>query len=145
MKKIEVCVPLECVEPLRAELAGAGILTPTGVTLSCGLLRVGEVRPLDLKARKSRKQTHCKVELVVSDRLAPQAVRFIGGLLHARKGDAPLSHLTLLEVESSYLFEPGFEAPQPSRPERCTRKREASTTPLKAALTQQGLCTLLAA
>jgi hypothetical protein len=71
VKKIEVCAPVELLEPLRTELARGGIVT-SALIVSCGWPNAGELRPPGRKAQKGGKATRCKVELVVSDRFAPR-------------------------------------------------------------------------
>jgi hypothetical protein len=106
VKKIEVCVPVEFLEPLRTELVAGGIVS-SAVMVWCGWLKAGELGPASgRKGHKVPKASHCKVELVVSDRLAARAVQLITDLLLARKGDASASHLVVLEVAGSYHFEP---------------------------------------
>lgn len=105
MKKIEVCAPVELLEPLRAELAAGGIVTPA-LTVSCGWLNASDPWPAGQKAQKARAANHCKVELLVSDRLAPRAVQILSDLLLARKGDASAGRLVVLEVADNYHFEP---------------------------------------
>ena len=105
MKKIEVCVPVELLEPLRAELAAGGIVAPA-LTVSGGWLGAGDPWPAGQKAQKARAANHCKVELLVSDRLAPRAVQLVTDLLLARKRDASAGHLVVLEVADNYHFEP---------------------------------------
>ena len=105
MKKLEVCVPVDLLEPLRTELAAGGIVT-SAVTVSCGWLDPGNLGPAGPKAPKAGKATHCKVELVVSDRLVPRAVQIISDLLLARKVDASAGRLVVLDVAGNYHFEP---------------------------------------
>jgi nitrogen regulatory protein PII len=105
VKKLEVCAPVELLEPLRTELTAGGIVTPA-LTVSCGWLDAGELGPGVRKAPKTRKASHCKVELVVSDRLAPRAVQIITDLLLTRKGDASAGHLVVLDVAGNYHFAP---------------------------------------
>jgi hypothetical protein len=106
VKKIEVCVPLESLEPLRTELAAAGIVNPA-LMISCGWLSPGDPGFPGRKPQKAGTANHCKVELVVSDRLAPRAVQVISDLLLARKVDASASHLLVLDVAGNYHFESG--------------------------------------
>ena len=102
MKKIEVCVP---VESLRTELVACGIVNPA-LMISCGWLNPGDPGLLGQKSQKTGKANHCKVEMVVSDRVAPRAVQLISDLLLARKADASASHLLVLDVADNYHFEP---------------------------------------
>jgi hypothetical protein len=110
MKKIEVCAPIALVEPLRIELGAAGIQVQAGLTSACDLFRTDS--PLGLKQNKASRATHRKVELIVSDRLAPRAITIITTLLHAHQGEAYLTHCVVLDVEGSYQFE---KASQPLR------------------------------
>jgi hypothetical protein len=103
MKKIEVCAPIAFVEPLRIELGAAGIQIQAGLTSACGLFRTDS--PLGSKRNKTSRPTHCKVELIVSDWLAPRAITIITTLLHTHHCDAYLTHFVLLDVEGSYQFE----------------------------------------
>ena len=105
MKKIEVCIPVASLESLRTELAACGIVNPALMIL-CGWLNPGDPGLLGRKSQKTGKANHCKVEMVVSDRVAPRAVQIISDLLLARKVDAPASHLLVLDVGDNYHFEP---------------------------------------
>lgn len=105
MKKIEVCVPVESLESLHTELTACGIVNPA-LMISCGWLNPGDIGLLNQKPQKTGRANYCKVEMVVSDRLAPRAVQIIGDLLLARKVDASTSHLLILDVEGNYHFEP---------------------------------------
>ena len=105
MKKIELCAPVGLLEALRTELAACGIVT-SALIISCGWLDAGDLGPPGRKVQKGGKATHCKVELVVSDRLAPRAVQTLSDLLLARKVDASAGHLVVLDVADNYHFEP---------------------------------------
>lgn len=104
MKKLELCAPVELVEPVRTELAAGGIVT-SAVTVSCALLNVGNITAPGRKSPKARKTSYCKVELVVSDRLASRAVEIISNLLLTSKLDVPAGRLVVLGVDDNYDFE----------------------------------------
>jgi hypothetical protein len=45
VKKLEVCAPVEWVEPLRTKLAAAGLVS-SAVMVWCGWLKAGELGPV---------------------------------------------------------------------------------------------------
>ena len=57
VKKLEVCVSAELLEPLRTELAAGGIVT-SAVMVWCGWLGAGERGPGGRKAQKAPKANH---------------------------------------------------------------------------------------
>jgi hypothetical protein len=106
MRKIEVCLPTEFLESLQSELTAAGILVQNGLRLPCGSFRTD--LPLNEKEYKGVRTTRSKLELIISNRLAPRATEIITDFLRSRNWNSSFNFFIISEVEACYQFETAY-------------------------------------
>jgi hypothetical protein len=109
VKKIEVCAPFDCLELLQVELAAAGISVEGGLAVPCRSFRTDT--PIVEKPQKWLATTQCKIELIVSDRLADRTIEIVTDLLCARNWKASLSQFDVLDAKSDFRFDLALEEP----------------------------------